>query len=110
MAGVIIAEVKAGAGRHMEYIDPQDFVRAMHLNFSTQPTVFAALGLARLSVCFFLLRFAPTRWVKWTIHISAAASTFITIFGIGKLVDHMGGEQNGLRSTYLPRYLVSGGD
>ncbi|KAL8420944.1 hypothetical protein RB596_001931 [Gaeumannomyces avenae] len=80
--GLVIPQVFAGAGRHIEYIAPDNFVRAMFYNFATQPIVLAALGLARLSVCFFLLRFAQSRPVKWIIHIAAVITALLTVVGI----------------------------
>lgn len=65
MTGIIIAEVRLGAGRHIEYISPEDYKEATHLNYATQPTCLIALTFARLSVCYFLLRFAPSRRYKW---------------------------------------------
>ncbi|KAL8389014.1 hypothetical protein RB595_008862 [Gaeumannomyces hyphopodioides] len=82
MIGLVVPQVFAGAGRHIEYIDPSDFVRAMFFNFVTQPIVLAALGLARLSVCFFLLRFARSKGIKWAIQIAGAITTILTIVGI----------------------------
>lgn len=65
MAGVIVNETLHGQGRHVEYISPEDNTVATHMNFISQPTCLVALTLARLSICFFLLRFAPSRGYKW---------------------------------------------
>ncbi|KAL8306383.1 hypothetical protein RB600_010293 [Gaeumannomyces tritici] len=56
----------------------------MFYNFATQPIVPATLGLARPSVCFFLLRFAQSRPVKWAIHIAAVITALLTVVGIAQ--------------------------
>jgi hypothetical protein len=53
-----------GAGRHIEYIDPGDFVRAFRLNFVSQPIFLFAICLVKLSVGFFLLRIAVKAFYK----------------------------------------------
>lgn len=59
---VIIPQVMLGAGRHVQYIDNDDFVTGLHLNFVTQPLCLIALCLTKLSVGFFLLRLTTTKW------------------------------------------------
>jgi hypothetical protein len=54
----VIPEVKYGAGRHFEYIDPAHFSNGMKLNFVTQPLYLFAICFVKLSVGFFLLRIA----------------------------------------------------
>lgn len=60
--GVIVPEVRRGAGRHVQYIDPpSDVVIGLHLNFVTQPLCLISLCLAKVSVGLFLLRLKPSR-------------------------------------------------
>lgn len=56
--GLIIPEVRYGAGKHIEYIDPADFGNGLKLNFITQPLYLFAICFVKLSVGFFLLRIA----------------------------------------------------
>ncbi|KLU91328.1 hypothetical protein MAPG_09849 [Magnaporthiopsis poae ATCC 64411] len=65
MGGVIINEATHGQGRHIEYISAEDYKVATYMNFISQPTCLVSLTLARLSICFFLLRFAPSKGYKW---------------------------------------------
>ncbi|KAH7127010.1 hypothetical protein B0J11DRAFT_291617 [Dendryphion nanum] len=55
---IIIPEVRMGAGRHIQYIDPLDFQKAFKLNFITQPIYLIAICIVKESVGFFLLRLA----------------------------------------------------
>ncbi|KAL6710095.1 hypothetical protein ACN47E_009886 [Coniothyrium glycines] len=55
---VIIPQVHYGAGRHIEYIEPTDFMNALKLNFISQPIYLFAIALVKISVGFFLLRIA----------------------------------------------------
>lgn len=58
---IIIPEVRMGAGRHVQYIDPpSNIVTGLHLNFITQPLCLIALCLTKVSVGFFLLRLTPS--------------------------------------------------
>jgi hypothetical protein len=57
---IIVPEVKYGAGRHMAYV-PETAVTAMRLNFATQGLYMWAIGLAKVSIGLFLLRFAPRK-------------------------------------------------
>ncbi|EJT77318.1 hypothetical protein GGTG_07230 [Gaeumannomyces tritici R3-111a-1] len=61
--GLVIPQVFAGAGRHIEYIAPDNFVRAMFYNFATQPI---------------------SRLVKWAIHIAAVITALLTVVGIAQ--------------------------
>jgi hypothetical protein len=55
---MIIPEVYYGAGRHIQYIDPDHFATGYKLNFITQPIYLFAIGLVKISVGLFLLRIA----------------------------------------------------
>lgn len=55
---IIIPEVYYGAGKHIQYIDPDDFATGYKLNFISQPIYLFAIGLVKISVGFFLLRIA----------------------------------------------------
>ncbi|OJJ47301.1 hypothetical protein ASPZODRAFT_65422 [Penicilliopsis zonata CBS 506.65] len=60
---IIVPEVKYGAGRHTVYVE-KTAVKAMHLNFATQAIYLWSIGLVKISIGFFLLRFAPKRGYK----------------------------------------------
>ena len=69
---IIIPQVILGAGRHVQYIDPDDFITGLHLNFVTQPLCLIALCLTKISVGLFLLRLTTTQWhirLIWAIMI-----------------------------------------
>lgn len=51
-----------GAGRHVQYIDEEDFVTGLHYNFATQPLSITSLCLAKVSVGLLLLRLTTTKW------------------------------------------------
>ncbi|KAG8164749.1 hypothetical protein KVR01_005024 [Diaporthe batatas] len=84
---VIVPEVRRGAGRHVQYIDPpSDVVAGLHLNFVTQPLCLASLCLAKVSVGLFLLRLKPSARFVWFIRgvivftVLSAAGNFLTVF------------------------------
>ena len=56
--GIIIPEVKFGAGRHKPFIDESDFANGFMLNFISQPFYLFAICLVKVSIGFFLLRVA----------------------------------------------------
>ncbi|GLA25769.1 hypothetical protein AnigIFM63604_005998 [Aspergillus niger] len=60
---VIIPEVIYGAGRHTVYVEDTASI-ATHLNFATQGIYMWAIGLVKISIGLFLLRFAPRRGYK----------------------------------------------
>ncbi|RHZ50654.1 uncharacterized protein CDV56_100989 [Aspergillus thermomutatus] len=60
---IIIPEVIYGAGRHTAYVQ-ETAVKAMHLNFATQGIYMWAIGLVKVSIGLFLLRFAPRKGYK----------------------------------------------
>ncbi|KAJ5787195.1 hypothetical protein N7457_002185 [Penicillium paradoxum] len=60
---IIIPEVKYGAGRHMIYVQ-HTATTAMRLNFATQGIYLWAIGLVKISIGLFLLRFAPRKGYK----------------------------------------------
>jgi hypothetical protein len=55
---IIIPEVYFGAGRHIQYIDLEDFKNGFKLNFITQSVYLFAICFVKISVGFFLLRIA----------------------------------------------------
>lgn len=55
---IIIPEVRFGAGRHIDQIDPKDFQQAFKLNYVTQPIYLWGICLVKLSIGAFLLRVA----------------------------------------------------
>lgn len=57
---IIVPEVKYGAGRHGAYVQGTA-VTAMHLNYATQAIYMWAIGLVKVSIGLFLLRFAPQK-------------------------------------------------
>jgi hypothetical protein len=61
---IIIPQVYYGAGRHIEYIQPEHFKKSFQLNFITQPLYLVAICLTKLSVGFFLLRIAVRPFYK----------------------------------------------
>ncbi|KAF7622177.1 hypothetical protein F9C07_8209 [Aspergillus flavus] len=60
---IIIPEVIYGAGRHTAYVK-DTATTAMHLNFATQGIYMWAIGLVKISIGLFLLRFAPRKGYK----------------------------------------------
>lgn len=58
---IIIPQVRLGAGRHVQYIEPKENISSgLHLNFVTQPLCLIALCLTKVSVGLFLLRLTPS--------------------------------------------------
>ncbi|EJT75680.1 hypothetical protein GGTG_05612 [Gaeumannomyces tritici R3-111a-1] len=82
MTVLVVIQAEKGAGRHIEYIGKADFVAAQHANFATQPICLASIGLARLSVACFLLRFASSRVFKWIIWATMGLSVALTLQGV----------------------------
>ncbi|KAF2030070.1 hypothetical protein EK21DRAFT_66580 [Setomelanomma holmii] len=76
---VVIPSVYYGAGKHVEYIDPVDFVKAFRLNFITQPIYLFAICLVKLSVGLFLLRIAVKPFYKRLIISIMSFMAFYTI-------------------------------
>lgn len=64
---VIIPEVHYGAGKHINYIPPANFVKGLKYNFITQPIYVCAISIVKISVGFFLLRVAATPLFRRTI-------------------------------------------
>lgn len=60
---IIVPEVKYGAGRHTVYVQ-DTAVTAMRLNFATQGIYMWAIGLVKISIGLFLLRFASRKGYK----------------------------------------------
>ncbi|KAF9694287.1 hypothetical protein EKO04_008005 [Ascochyta lentis] len=61
---IIIPEVYYGAGRHIQYIEPDHFATGYKLNFITQPIYLFAIALVKISVGFFLLLIAGPHTIK----------------------------------------------
>ncbi|OOF95097.1 hypothetical protein ASPCADRAFT_515605 [Aspergillus carbonarius ITEM 5010] len=79
---VVIPEVIYGAGRHTVYVENTATI-AMHLNFATQAIYMWAIGLVKVSIGLFLLRFAPRRSYKifiWVVMVIMALYTIICFF------------------------------
>lgn len=76
---VIIPEVAHGAGRHLVYLDPPEVATTgLHLNFATQGIYLWAIGLVKISIGLFLIRFATSKGYKifiWTIIGKCRAKT-----------------------------------
>ncbi|PYH87383.1 hypothetical protein BO71DRAFT_367420 [Aspergillus ellipticus CBS 707.79] len=79
---IIIPEVIYGAGRHTVYVG-KTAVLAMHLNFATQAIYMWAIGLVKISIGLFLLRFAPRKGYKifiWVVIVLMLLYTTICFF------------------------------
>ncbi|KAG9202472.1 hypothetical protein G6514_004208 [Epicoccum nigrum] len=77
---LIIPEVRLGAGRHIQYIDPVDFANGYKLNFITQPLYLYAICLVKISVGFFLLRIATQPLYR---HIIIGIMVFMGVYTTG---------------------------
>ncbi|KAB8231513.1 integral membrane family protein [Aspergillus alliaceus] len=81
---IIIPEVVYGAGRHTAYVQ-ETATTAMHLNFVTQGIYMWAIGLVKISIGLFLLRFAPRKgykifiWVVIVLMFLYTAICFLTL-------------------------------
>ncbi|BCS08560.1 hypothetical protein ALUC_20930S [Aspergillus luchuensis] len=75
---VIIPEVMYGAGRHTVYVENTASM-ATHLNFATQGIYMWAIGLVKISIGLFLLRFAPRRGYKIFIWVVMVVMLLYTI-------------------------------
>ncbi|PLB47462.1 integral membrane family protein [Aspergillus steynii IBT 23096] len=79
---IIIPEVRYGAGRHTAYV-LDTATMATHLNFATQAIYMWAIGLVKISIGLFLLRFAPRRGYKvfiWVVIVLMFLYTAICFF------------------------------
>ncbi|KAI9036134.1 integral membrane family protein [Aspergillus affinis] len=79
---IIIPEVQYGAGRHTVYV-LDTATTATHLNFATQAIYMWAIGLVKISIGLFLLRFAPRRGYKifiWIVIVLMFLYTAICFF------------------------------
>ncbi|GAQ10036.1 hypothetical protein ALT_7357 [Aspergillus lentulus] len=79
---IIIPEVVYGAGRHTAYV-MDTAVKANQLNFATQGIYMWAIGLVKVSIGLFLLRFAPRRGYRvfiWAIIVFMSLYTTICFF------------------------------
>lgn len=83
---IIIPEVLYGAGRHIQDIPEDDFMKAFRLNFVTQPIYLWAICLLKLSIGFFLLRIAVKPIYRRTI-IGVMGSFTEHLYIIGTTVD-----------------------
>ncbi|KAH8846661.1 hypothetical protein MCOR27_000405 [Pyricularia oryzae] len=82
MTGTVFAQVFNGAGRHIEYIPPPVVIRGLHYNFASQPLCLIALGFARVSVSFFLIRLANSRKYKWILWFLIGLTVVLTVVGV----------------------------
>jgi len=62
--GVVISQVHHGAGRHIEYIHPIDIGKGLKMNFVSQPIYLWGIALVKISVGFFLLRIAVSKFYR----------------------------------------------
>ncbi|KAK4867510.1 hypothetical protein LT330_001020 [Penicillium expansum] len=79
---IIVPEVKYGAGRHGAYVQGTA-VTAMHLNYATQAIYMWAIGLVKVSIGLFLLRFAPQKGFSifiWVVIVLMTLYTAICFF------------------------------
>ena len=87
---IIIPEVRLGAGRHVQYIEPKtNIAHGLRLNFVTQPLCLVALLLTKLSVGLFLLRLTPSKRhsrLIWAIMVFTMLS-FVGNFCMHTLID-----------------------
>lgn len=60
----MIPSVRYGAGRHIEYIPVQDISLGLKMNFISQPIYLWAIALIKISVGFFLLRIAVSKFYR----------------------------------------------
>ncbi|KAJ5747750.1 uncharacterized protein N7511_009446 [Penicillium nucicola] len=74
---IIVPEVKYGAGRHTAYV-LETASKAMHLNFATQGIYLWAIGLVKVSIGLFLLRFAPQKSFRIFIWVVIILMTLYT--------------------------------
>lgn len=88
--GIIIPEVKYGAGRHMYHIllnpGPQGLILALKLNFVTQFTYVFALTFVKISIGLFLLRLAPSGVYRRLIWCILGFVAFYTLAGSAALM------------------------
>lgn len=66
-AGVVVAEVHYGAGRHMGDIPVDDLPKGLMLNFMSQLVYLYGICFAKMAVGASLLRIASTKFWKHTI-------------------------------------------
>lgn len=77
--GVIIAQTRYGAGKHLGDIDEWRIPIGMKLNFISQPIFLFGICVVKLAVGASLLRIASTKFYKWTISIIMGFMLFYTI-------------------------------
>lgn len=68
LQGVIVPSVVYGAGRHIQYIDPDDAKLGLKLNFVSQGLCLWPIAVVKVSVGFFLLRIAVQQAYRRTIY------------------------------------------
>ncbi|KAB2110258.1 hypothetical protein AG0111_0g1264 [Alternaria gaisen] len=61
---LVIPQVHYGAGKHVDYIKPADFIAGLRLNLISQPIFLFAICFVKISVGFFLLRIAVGKFYK----------------------------------------------
>jgi len=84
---IIVPEVYYGAGRHIQYLKPEDISRGLKLNFLTQPLSFWSTTLVKVSVGFMLLRIAGKKsYARWVIITLMTFMALYTIAGTFTIV------------------------
>ncbi|OCL11955.1 hypothetical protein AOQ84DRAFT_313007 [Glonium stellatum] len=78
--GVIIPEVRNGAGKHITHIPPGSIMKGLKYNFITQPIFLWAICMVKMSVGFFLLRVAATPFFR------RAITSIMVFMGVYTLV------------------------
>ncbi|KAJ5105462.1 hypothetical protein NUU61_002809 [Penicillium alfredii] len=79
---IIIPEVNYGAGRHTVYVQ-DTATKAIQLNFATQVIYLWGVGLVKVAIGLFLLRFAPRRGYRifiWSVIVFMMLYTTICFF------------------------------
>jgi hypothetical protein len=77
----MIPEVNYGAGKHIDQIPPPDVSKALKLNLVVQALYIVGISVAKMSIGFFLLRFAITPVYRRTIIsiIGQSSRTYCTV-------------------------------
>ncbi|KAL7275533.1 hypothetical protein RUND412_001517 [Rhizina undulata] len=83
MSAVSIVEVQYGGGKHMQDMPPAEFRHGMMLNFINQIIYVIAMALVKISICFFILRLAPTKTYR---RLCCATMIFTGLYTILRLI------------------------
>ena len=72
--------VQGGGSRHVYYLTPQQRVQSIKLNWISQPFGIMAIGIAKASVAFSILRFqSPNKWRTRVLYFIALSITLLSI-------------------------------